>query len=156
MRFVGKFGEASARQLTASAYVLGALACSVNQPVSGPVSLTAEWKTIDPPAPLKVGGKLEQRLCLDVGTMQDVDFDKGVVVLGNGQRHTLAGEVVDDQQTTYPLKVASQGKTLCLHRAERTAPEPDFPADRTIAKVRLRSEPPLQVAEIRWHSYDPH
>jgi hypothetical protein len=130
-------------------------ACSIEQPVSGPVLLTSEWKTVEPPEPLRTG-RLEQRLCLDVGTMQDVDFEKGVVVLGNGQRHTLAGEVIDNEQTTYPLKVAEQGRTVCLNRAERAAPEPDFPSDRTIVRVRLRSEPPLQVAEIRWHSYDPH
>jgi hypothetical protein len=92
-----------------------AQACSIEQPVSGPVSLTAEWKTIEPPEPLRVAGKLEQRLCLDVGTMRDVDFEKGVVVLGNGQRHTIAGEVVDSEQTTYPLKVVEQGKTVCLN-----------------------------------------
>jgi hypothetical protein len=118
--------------------------------------LTAEWKTIEPPEPLRVAGKLEQRLCLDVGTMRDVDFEKGMVVLGNGQRHTIAGEVVDSEQRTYPLEVVEQGKTVCLNRAEQTAPEADFPSDRTIIKVRLQSEPPLQVAEIRWHSYDPH
>jgi hypothetical protein len=93
---------------------------------------------------------------LDVGKMRDVDFEKGVVVLENGQRYTLAGEADDDQQKTYTLKVVEQGRTVCMNRAELTADGPDFPTDRTIVRVRLRSEPPLRVAEIRWHSYDPH
>lgn len=139
--------------------ILGALlaqACSIEQPVSGPVTLTSEWKTIEPPELLRVGGKLEQRLCLDIGVTKDVDFNKGVVVLGNGQRHTIAGEVVDSEQTTYALRVAEQGRAVCLNRADINPNVPDFPADITIVRVRLRSDPPLQVAEIRWHSYDPH
>lgn len=163
MGFLGRSGVGSVRagragvtQITAVAFVALLGACSVEQPVSGPVTLTAEWKTIEPPEPLRVAGRLEQRLCLDVGTMRDVDFEKGVVVLGNGQRHTIAGEVVDSEQTTYPLKVVEQGKTVCLNRAKKTDPARDFPSDGTIVRVRLRSEPPLQVAEIRWHSYDPH
>jgi hypothetical protein len=91
---------------------------------------------------------------LDVGITRDVDFEKGIVVLDNGQRYTLAGEADDDQQKTYALKVASQGKSVCMNRADLTSSGPDFPSD--LVKIRLRSEPPLRVAEVRWHSYDPH
>jgi hypothetical protein len=159
MGVVGQFAasrQTAARQLTAFICMLGALAqaCSIEQPVSGPVALTGEWKTIEPPEPLRIGGRLEQRLCLDVGAMRDVDFEKGVVVLDNGQRYTLTGEADDDQQKTYVLKVASQSKSVCMNRTDLTSSGPDFPSD--LVRVRLRSEPPLRVAEVRWHSYDPH
>jgi hypothetical protein len=86
--------------------------------------------------------------------MRDVDFEKGVVVLDSGQRYTLAGEADDNQQKTYALKVVEQGRTVCINRAALTSSGPDFPSD--LVKVRLRSEPPLRVAEVRWQSYDPH
>lgn len=150
---------ARARQVTAPVFMLGSLlglACSVEQPVSGPITLAGEWRTITPPEPLRVGGKLEQRLCLDIGTTRDVDFEKGVVVLDNGQRHSLEGEVVDDRGTAHTLRLAEQGRVVCLSRAAIKPNTPDFPANLTIIRVRLRSEPALQVAEVRWHSYDPH
>jgi hypothetical protein len=97
-----------ARQLTASVFILGGLlgsACSIEQPVSGPVSLTGEWKTVDPPKPLRVGNKAQQEVCLQVvGTMSNVDFEKGRVLV-NGQWHVLEGEVVDDEQTKHGLRV---------------------------------------------------
>jgi hypothetical protein len=86
--------------------------------------------------------------------MREVDFEKGVVVLDNGQRYTLAGEADDNQQKTYVLAVVERGRTVCMNRADLTPNVPNFPSD--LVRVRLRSEPPLRVAEIRWHSYDPH
>jgi hypothetical protein len=146
------------RRFAAFVFIPGLLVCSpIEQPVSGPITLTGEWKTIDPPEPLRVAGKLEQKVCLQViGTTTDVDFEKGRLLV-NGQWHALEGEAVDDEQTTYGLRVAQLGgDTVCLYRAADTPRGPDFPSDRTIARLRLRSEPPLQVGEIRWHSYDPH
>jgi hypothetical protein len=123
--------------------------------VSGPVALTGEWKTFDPPEPLRVE-RNEQKLCLQLDAIPDVDFQKGVVSV-NGQRHALEGEAVDSEGTQYPLNVADRGgDTVCLYRAGEYPRGPDFPVDRTIVRLRLRSEPPLQVRNIRWHSYDPH
>jgi hypothetical protein len=152
-------GVASGRRgaLRASVFVLAALACSIEQPVSGPVALTGEWTTVTPPEPLRIGRNEQQKFCLQVvGTMSDVDFEKDRVLV-DGQWHVLGGEAVDNEQAKYALKVAEQGGyALCLYRAGEPIPGPNFPADRTIVGLRLRSEPPLQVGEIRWHSYDQH
>jgi hypothetical protein len=147
-----------ARQLTGCVFVLGGLlgsACSIEQPVSGPVALTGEWRTIDPPEPLRVAGKGEQVVCVQIiGTVTDIDLQNGVVV--DGQRHVLGGEAIDDEQTTYDLKVGSMGGsavgTVCLSRAGQPPHGPDFGAD--IIKLRLRSEPPLRVEKIWWYSGD--
>lgn len=165
MGFVGQFslgaasGRTGARQLTVFVFVLGGLlgsACSIEQRVSGPVALTGEWKTIDPPEPLRVGGKLEQSLCLQVGMTRDMDLHNGVVLAG-GERYVLEGEALDSEQTSYVLKVAMRGgDTVCLSRAGDYPPGPDFPAEQTIVRLRLRSEPPLQVGKIWWLSSDPH
>lgn len=40
------------------------LACEpIEQPVSGPVTLTSEWKSITPPEPLRIGRRSEQKFC---------------------------------------------------------------------------------------------
>jgi hypothetical protein len=164
MGFVGQISvgiasrQIGARQLTASVFILGGLlgsACSIEQPVSGPVTLTSEWTTVTPPEPLRVK-RNEQKLCLQLDAISDVDFQKGVVSV-NGQGHAVKGEAVDGAGTPYPLEVADRGgDTVCLYRAGEYPRGPDFPVDQTIVSLRLRSEPPLQVRSIRWHSYDPH
>jgi hypothetical protein len=161
MGFVGQFAasrQTGARKLAASVFMLGALlaqACSIEQPVSGPVALTSEWKTIEPPEPLRVK-RNEQKFCLQVGAIRNVDLQGGVV-LENGQRHVLDGEAVDSEGIKYPLKPEGlRGDTVCLYRTGELPAGPDFPVSRTIIRLRLRSEPPLQVGEIRWYSYDPH
>jgi hypothetical protein len=130
-------------------------ACNVEQRVSGPVSVTSEWATVEPPEPLRVAGKNEQKFCLQIATARDMDLTNGVI-LGDG-RHLLEGEAVDSNQVSYGLQVGEVGgNEVCLYRASEPASGPDFPADGTIVKLRLRSTPPLQVEKIRWLSYDPH
>lgn len=153
MVFVGPF--ASSRQLIGAVFILGLIiqSCSIEQPVSGPVLLTSNWKTIEPPEPLRVERRV-QNICLQVGEIRDVNLENGVV-LANG-RHVLEGEVVDDEGTRYGLRLAMlKGDDVCFYRAGKRAAEPDFPADRTIVTLRFRSEPPLEVGKIRWYSYDP-
>jgi len=148
-------------RFTASVLILAvstASGCSIEQPVSGPVTLTGEWKTVTPPEPLRVGHKHQQKFCLTVGLMRDVEFERGVALDdGTSQRHEIEGEAVDSEGTRYPLQLGEAGGDhVCLYRAGESIPSPNFPADRAIATLRLRSEPPLQVAGIRWHSYDQH
>lgn len=147
------FSEA-ARYLAASVFLLG-LACSIEQPVSDPLALTGEWKTVDPPKPLRVGNNELQEVCVQVvGTTTDVDFEKGRLLV-DGQWHVLAGEAIDDEQATHDLRVGSLGgDTACLYRAGEPVNGPDFEPDRSIVKLRLRSAPPLQVARVRWSSHD--
>jgi hypothetical protein len=148
-----------ARQLTVSVVILGALlvqACSVEQPVSGPVALTGDWKTIEPPEPLRIGQKEQQKFCLQVGKLRDLSLEHGVSLDdGQGQRHVLEGEAVDSEGTRYALKLAEAGGDhICLYRAGEPISGPNYPPERTIVKLRLRSDPPLQVGGIRWYSYD--
>jgi hypothetical protein len=139
--------------------VLSALlgqACTIEQPVSGPVLLTTEWLTIEPPKPLRVEKREEQQLCLEVGQMRDLEFDRGVALdNARGERHTIEGEAVDSEGAVYAMKVsAAGGHSVYLYRAGKPIAGPDFPADRTIVRLRLRSQPPLEVKGIRWLSND--
>jgi hypothetical protein len=148
-------GLSGVRELTASLVILGLGCSSIEQPVSGPVELTAEWTTVEPPEPLRVQGRLEQTLCLQVGMTRDMDLNNGVV-LANGQRHVLEGEAIDSDQETYALKVGMRGgDKVCLSRSGDLPAGPDFPAEQTIVRVRLRSDPHLQVGKIWWLSFDP-
>lgn len=134
---------------------LVAQACSIEQPISGPVSLTGEWKTITPPEPLRVAGKHRQVVCLHVDSISDADFEKSIVVMNNGQQHLVEGEATDNEQAKYPLKVRERGGGhFCLYRFGERPPGSDFPDDGTIVSLRVRSEPPLQIEKIVWHSYD--
>jgi len=151
MRLVGRF-KASGFILAA---LLGSACAPIEQLVSGPVALTDQWVTVTPPEPLRIA-RNEQAFCLQIDGLRDIDLQDGVL-LGNGQRHLLGGEAIDDEGTQYPLKVGGlRGENVCLYRAERRDPASDFPADRTIARLRLRSQPPLQVREIRWFAYNRH
>lgn len=130
-------------------------ACSIEQPVSGPITLTDEWQTVEPPEPLRVAGKGEQLVCVQIsGNVTDIDLQDGVMV--DGQRHVVAGEAVDNGETVYALKVGSMGGsvvgTVCLSRAGQRPHGPDFRED--IIRLRLRSEPPLRVDRIWWFSGD--
>lgn len=145
------------RPLVASVFVSSLLSqsCSIEQPVSGPVTLTSEWRTVGPPEPLRVGGKELQEVCMQVaGKVTDVDFEKGQLLV-SGQWHALEGEALDDSQATHGLRVGSLGgDTVCLYRAGEPVSGPDFDPRRTIVKLRLRSDPPLQLTGARWLSHD--
>jgi hypothetical protein len=61
------------RQLSVSSSFCSRRRAASNSPVSGPVALTGERKTVDP---LRVGSK-ELEVCLQVvGTTTDVDFER--------------------------------------------------------------------------------
>ena len=155
MAFVGQLGDA--RVMIACAFAFGALAqaCAIEQPVSGPVSLTSEWTTVTPPEPLRVA-RNEQKVCLHVDSVRDIDLHNGVI-LENGQRHVVSGDAVDSEGAQYALEVGGllQGDNVCLYRGGGLGPGPDFPEDRTIVGFRFRSSPPLQVGKIQWFSLDP-
>lgn len=94
--------------------------------------------------------KNQQSFCVPVDTFRDVNLEG--FVLGNGERHVLEGEAVDSEGTKYALEaVGRRGDSVCLYRAGEFPAGPDFPAERTIVRLRLRSEPPLEVGEIRWY-----
>jgi hypothetical protein len=147
--FLGRLG------VGAALWGLFVLACKpIEQPISGPVTLTGEWKTIEPSESLHIAGREEQKVCLEIlGMVTDTDLDNGVVV--NGQRHVVEGEVLDTDQTPFALKVGAQGgNRVCLSRAGTPPRGPDYP--KNIIRVRLRSEPELQIERIWWHSNDQH
>jgi hypothetical protein len=157
MECVRQFGgsrQVGTRALTASIFIVLTQACSIEQRVSGPILLTGEWQTIEPPQPLRVGRKEQQKLCLQVGKMRDLNFENGVALDDErGQRHMLEGEAFDKEGTKHGLTLAEAGGDhVCLYRAGDNPAGPDFRGD--LVRLRLRSEPPLQVEEIRWYSHD--
>lgn len=131
-------------------FVASACRPLVEQPVSGPVSLGSEWTEIAPPEPLKVA-KDEQAIRLEVAGIADMQLDN-TLELSDGRRVVIAGELVDDQGTVYPLALGGVAamKHAFLYRAGDYPPGPDFPVERTIVKLRLRSDASLDVDEIRW------
>ena len=122
----------------------------VEQPVSGPLTLADTWTEVRPPSPLRVK-KDEQAVRLELPGIADIGAN-GRLELAGDKSVTLAGEVVDDHGTVYPLTLGAitGGRHAFFYRAGDHPPGPDFPVDRTIVTLRLRSDPPVDVEEVRW------
>lgn len=133
--------------------LLIAVACSPvrEQSISGPLTLDSAWSEIVPPSPLRVVLD-EQAIRLDIERLDDLADSPGSIELADGSVVVLDGEVVDDAGQSYPLAIAaiSGKRSVYLYRAGDYPPGPDYPTDRKIVKVRLRSGAPLQVEEVRW------
>lgn len=139
------------RAILSVVLLLAAPACSpADQPVSGPIELGAGWTEVVPPAPLVVS-RDEQAIRLQLAGIEDIDLDN-TLELADGGRVVVDAEVVDDAGTVYPLVLAavSGQRHAFFYRAGERPPGPDYPTDRKIVKLRLRSEPALTVEEIRW------
>jgi len=121
-----------------------------HQPVSGHKVFSANWLEIVPPSPLRVVEN-EQSLRLQVAGIADMTLNDSLI-LDDGRTITVTAEVVDDQGNLYPLTLGgiSGTKHAYLYRAGDYPPGPDFPVDRTIVMLRVRSDAPLEVEEIRW------
>ncbi|MFT7288128.1 MAG: hypothetical protein ACI87W_002243 [Halieaceae bacterium] len=132
--------------------LIAASACNpvVEQPVSGPITLGTEWIEIVPPKPLKVT-KNEQAIRIELPGSADMQL-QNTIELSDGRRLQIEAEVVDDQGTTYDLALGGVAATkhAFFYRAGDYPAGPDYPVDRTIVKLRLRSNASADVDEIRW------
>jgi len=135
---------------------LGVLAGVYNQPVSGHTVFGADWLEIVPPSPLRVV-EIEQSIRLQVGGIADMTLSDSLI-LDDGRTISITAEVIDDQGTRYPLTLGgiSGGKHAYFYRAGDYPPGPDFQVNRKIVRLRVRSDAPLEVEEIRWICTTPH
>lgn len=120
------------------------------QPVSGETVFDAEWKVIVPPAPLPVVEN-EQSVRLKLDGIKDMTHSDSLL-LADGRKVTIAAEVFDDQGRRYPLTLGGIGDAqhAYFYRAGDYPPGPDFDVERTIVKIRMKSDQPLEVDEIEW------
>ncbi|CAA6823561.1 MAG: Unknown protein [uncultured Thiotrichaceae bacterium] len=132
--------------------LIAASACTqaIEQPVSGLVTLGSEWTEIVPPKPLKVV-KNEQAIRLELTGISDMQLDN-TLEFSDGRRLVIDAELTDDQGTVYDLALGGVAATryAFFYRAGDYPPGPDYSVDRTIVKLRLRSNAIIEVDEIRW------
>ena len=131
--------------------VLAASGCGPSdRPVSGPILLGPEWVEVVPPSPLQVS-RDEQAVRLRLAGIADMDLHDGLK-FEDGRRVVIEAEVVDDQGTAYPLALGGIAGSVhaYFYRAGEYPPGSDYPADRTIVTLRFRSDPEIEVEEIRW------
>jgi hypothetical protein len=120
------------------------------QPVSGTIEFDTEWKDIVPPSPLQVVEN-EQSIRLSLAGIKDMTHTDSLL-LTDGRKVTITAEVFDDQGMRYPLSLGGigGGQHAYFYRAGDYPPGPDFDVERTIVKLRIKSDLPLQVDEIEW------
>jgi hypothetical protein len=120
------------------------------QPVSGKTEFGKDWKDIVPPTPLQVVEN-EQSIRLKLDGIKDMTHSDSLL-LTDGRKVTITAEVIDDQDRRYPLTLGGIGgaQHAYFYRAGDYPPGPDFDVDRTIVKLRLKSDLPLEVDEIQW------
>lgn len=120
------------------------------QPVSGRTRFGVDWKDIVPPSPLQVVEN-EQSIRLRSAGIKDMTHSDSLI-LTDGRKVTISAVVVDDQGTSYPLSLGgiAGAQHAYFYRAGDYPPGPDFNVERTIVKLRLKSDLPLEVDEIQW------
>lgn len=129
---------------------LAVTACTgtTEQRISERVTISSEWSEVVPPAPLRVA-KTEQAVILRLAEVPHIESDAAIEL--DGRSVALHAEVVDDRGTVYPMALGGvSGNFVLMYRAGNYPPGPDFPTDRTIVKLRLRSDVRLDVEAIRW------
>jgi hypothetical protein len=74
------------------------------------------------------------------------------LLLADGREVNITAVVLDDQGARYPLSLGgiAGAQHAYLYRAGEYPPGPDFDVNRTIVKLRVKSDPPLEVEEIAW------
>jgi hypothetical protein len=120
------------------------------QPVSGKTEIGADWKDIVPPSPLQVVEN-EQSIRLRLTGIEDMTHSNSLI-LTDGREITFTAVVIDDQGSSYPLSLGgiAGDQHAYFYRAGEYPPGPDFDVDRTIVKLRLKSDLPLELDEIQW------
>jgi hypothetical protein len=72
--------------------------------------------------------------------------------LTDDSKVTITVVVFDDQGTRYPLTLGGVGdaRHAYFYRAGDYPPGPDFNVERTIVKLRMKSDLPFEIDKIEW------
>jgi hypothetical protein len=122
--------------------------------------IDTDWSEIIPPSPLlAVGVQQSIRLVL-MDEINDINFIDHSMILADGRQITVTVEVIDDQGVTYPFTMQGLGRLGAYFYRARDLDEyvsgPDFDVERSIVKIRIKSNLPIKVKEISWVCSTPH
>ncbi len=132
------------------------------QTISGPVVIGPEWIEIVPPEPLRptvkhnwitLGFYKENK-----GDFTD-DIQKGeILILDDGRKTKIEGFLIDANGESYELSISGRGGGIQLTRkmtaevieGRQKYKFVNFPIDRVYARLKIRSEIPLECDKIEW------
>jgi hypothetical protein len=118
-----------------------------------PITIGIEWQAIGAPKPL-TSRRSVQRILLKLGATHQQDTESWGIRLPSGDVAFPEVELLDGDGLVYPLAEPSFS-TVGAARYRGFGGSAGFPTDRTFAKIRLRSNHPIEVPEIIWSCFDP-
>jgi hypothetical protein len=133
---------------------MGPLPTSTDRDIAGSTAITSQWLEITPAPQLQPSGKTSF-LILEVEGDYTPDFQAQMLRFPDGSLGMPEVQLVDQQGNVFPLHF------LMVHHRDRTGSNvmggagfgsPDLPTDRSYAKVRVRSDKPMQCSKMIWRS----
>ena len=133
---------------------MGPLPTLTDRDIAGPTAITSQWLEIGPTPALKPSGKTSF-VILELEGDYTPDFQAQLLRLPDGSLGMPEVQLVDQQGNVFPLHF------LMVHHRDRTGSNvmggagfgsPDLPTDRSYAKVRVRSDKPMQCSKMIWRS----
>ena len=128
----------------------------LDREVSGPLTITSEWKEIVPEAPLRAE-RQAQYLSIETTKSFDPDYKLWGIRLPDGSVFVPEVQLIDQDGNIHNLKsssfeLADRNRTDIISGIGFSAK--DLPKDRHYKMVRIRSEKPLSISRITWRCYN--
>jgi len=136
-------------------FIYGFATLDSEQIVSGPVSLSSQWKEFVPQKPLRPM-KQSQEIVLDVDPSEGLVEDNlhlERIQLSNARLLRPQIQLVDSQGHVYDAEV-SRYPVPSLYKNGISAYVSNLPKDLEFTKVRVRSDSPVRLSRIVWHCHN--
>jgi len=133
---------------------MGPLPTLTDRDIAGDTAITSQWLEIKPTPVLKPSSKTSL-VILELEGDYMPDFQSQMLRFPDGKLGMPDVQLVDEQGSVFPLHF------LMVHHRDRTGSPviggagfgaPELPADRSYAKVRLRSDKPMKCSKVIWRS----
>ena len=133
---------------------MGPLPTLTDRDIAGDTAITSQWLEIKPKPVLKPSSKISL-VILELEGDYMPDFQSQMLRFPDGTLGMPDVQLVDEQGNVFSLHF------LMVHHRDRTGSPviggagfgaPELPADRSYAKVRLRSDKPLKCSKVIWRS----
>jgi hypothetical protein len=131
---------------------MGPLPTLSDRDIAGPTAITSQWLEIKPAPLLKPSGKTSL-VILELEGDYTADLQSQMLRFPDGALGMPEVQLVDEQGNVLPLHF------LMVHHRDRTGSNfiggagfgrSDLPADRSYAKVRVRSDKPMKCSKVIW------
>jgi hypothetical protein len=120
----------------------------LDQQISGPVVLSADWLEIKPKQPLKAERQIQQ-VVIEFAQHGTADVKNRGLRLADGTLVIPEVELVDDRGNHFALKAVAFGETAIGFSAEDKLPN-----DRTYPSVRIKANRSIALSSVNWQRWN--